>query len=246
MGYFLMLLLALVLALFGARLLLYANPATLAASIRYIVGGLLGLIALVLFATGRWAFAMPAALFAVSILGRQFGLRRPVGSFGGAGTGGFGWGGGSPSTGQASTVRSTLVEMTLDHDSGAMRGMVLQGKHAGTELDDLDVEDLIELYAGADEQSAALLEAYLDRRSPRWREDSQTDTSGGQRQSGPVDGPMSEEEAYEILGLAPGAGEAEIRSAHRTLMKRFHPDRGGTSYLAAKINEAKDTLLKTH
>ena len=244
MGYFLLLLLAAVLALFGARLLLYANPATLASSIRYIVGGILALIALILFVTGRWAFAIPAAFFAMSLIGRQLGLGRPVGSFGG-GMGGFGWGG-APSSGQASTVRSALVEMTLDHDSGAMRGLVLDGPHAGSDLDDLTIEDVIELYAMADDQSAALLEAYLDRRTPGWREDAETDPGGGQRQGSPVDGPMTEEEAYEILGLAPGAGVTEIRRAHRTLMKRFHPDRGGTSYLAAKINEAKDTLLKTH
>jgi hypothetical protein len=238
MGYFLLLLLALVLALFGARLLLYANPATLASAIRYVGAGALGLIALALFATGRWAFALPAGMFALSLLGRQIGLKRPAGR--------FGWGGGSPSSGQASTVRSALVEMTLDHDSGAMRGIILQGALAGSDLDDLEIEDVIGLYAAADDQSAALLEAYLDRRSPGWREDAQTDTGRGERQSGPVDGPMTQEEAYEILGLAPGAGISEINSAHRALMKRFHPDRGGTSYLAAKINEAKDTLLKTH
>jgi hypothetical protein len=237
MGYFLLLLLALVLALFGARLLLYANPARLASGIRYVGAGALGLVALVLFVTGRWAFAIPAAMFAVSILGRQIGLRRPAGA--------FGWGG-SPSSGQGSTVRSAMVEMTLDHDSGAMHGTVLQGAYAGSDLDDLELEDVIGLYASADDQSAALLEAYLDRRSPGWREDSQTDTGRGERQSSPVDGPMTQEEAYEILGLAPGAGISEINSAHRALMKRFHPDRGGTSYLAAKINEAKDTLLKTH
>ena len=237
MGYFLLLLLAVVLALLGGRMMLNANPATLAAAIRYGVGGVLGLLAVALFLTGRWAFAVPAGLFAMSVLGRQIGLSRPVG--------GFGWGG-SPSAGQASTVRSALVEMTLDHDSGALRGRVLQGRFEGRDLDDIPLDDVVGLHARADDQSAALLEAYLDRRAPGWRDDAEPDAGGRQGQSGPVNGPMSEEEAYEILGLAPGAGEAEIRSAHRALMKRFHPDRGGTSYLAAKINEAKDTLLKTH
>ena len=57
---------------------------------------------------------------------------------------------------------------------------------------------------------------------------------------------MSQEEAYQILGLQPGAKSEEIIRAHRTLMKRIHPDQGGTNYLAARVNEAKDTLLRQH
>jgi DnaJ-domain-containing protein 1 len=95
-----------------------------------------------------------------------------------------------------------------------------------------------------DDESRALLAAYLDRRDPAWREHAQSDTAT--RLGGTAGGPMTHQEAYQILGLEPGAAAEEIVSAHRTLMKRLHPDLGGTNYLAARVNEAKDTLLRQH
>ena len=93
---------------------------------------------------------------------------------------------------------------------------------------------------------AALLAAYLDRRCPGWREDVEGDGAAGRGERDAGTGPMSQNEAYEILGLAPGASEAEIRAAHRRLMLRMHPDQGGSTFLAAKINQAKDRLLGNH
>src|SRR5919202_837945 len=150
-----------------------------------------------------------------------------------------------PSPGRRSAARSAWLDMTLDHDSGAVEGRVLQGRFAGAALSDLGPEALAALHAElrGDPDSLRLFEAYLDRRQPGWREDLKRDSAAGPR--GPARSrALTEEEAYEVLGLRPGAGEAEIRQAHRALMKRVHPDQGGSTYLAARINEAKDILLR--
>jgi hypothetical protein len=148
------------------------------------------------------------------------------------------------SPGQVSRVRSAFVEMELDHDSGALRGRILAGRHEGVSLDALDAETLIGLLGEIDEESRALLATYLDRRKPGWREHAEGDATAGQ--GTPRTGPMTEQEAYQILGLEPGASAAEIGRAHRTLMKKLHPDQGGPTYLAARVNDAKDTLLRRH
>ena len=152
-----------------------------------------------------------------------------------------------PTPGQASEIATRFLKMTLDHDSGVMSGEVLDGRFAGRRLEELGLAELVELWRecrAEDTQSAAVLEAYLDRtQGESWREAAGAAPGG---ESAAADGgPMTREEAYGILGLEPGAGEAEIREAHRRLMQKIHPDHGGSNYLAAKINQAKDLLLGT-
>jgi hypothetical protein len=146
--------------------------------------------------------------------------------------------------GQISGVRTQYFEMTLEHDSGVMRGRIIAGRHQGTELGDLDVKTLVAMLAEIDEESRALLIAYLDRRDSRWSEHADGDTAAGRPAAS--SGKMTEEEAYQILGLELGASAKAITRAHRTLMKKMHPDQGGSTYLAARINEAKDILFRRH
>ena len=141
-------------------------------------------------------------------------------------------------------MRSAFVEMELDHDSGAMRGRILAGPHEGASLDALDLTTLLGLLPRSTQESRALLAAYLDRREPGWREHAQGGAAAGNGAA--RSGKMTEEEAYQILGVQPGASAEEIGRAHRSLMKKLHPDQGGSTYLAAQINEAKEVLLRRH
>lgn len=203
----------------------------------WIAGGLLIFLA----ATGRlhWLFALMGAIAPfiqrvirlLPMLQRLFGTGQAARSAGG------------PGGGHNSRVRTRFLLMELDHDSGAMSGEVLEGPFQGRQLSDLSLEQLLKLLdqcASADPQSAAVLEAYLDREhGDEWRQQ-----AGGERPATPpATGDMTREEAYEILGLDQGAGKADILAAHKRLMQRLHPDRGGSTYLAAKINKAKDLLL---
>jgi hypothetical protein len=150
------------------------------------------------------------------------------------------------SAGQVSRVRSAFVEMELDHDTGTMRGRILAGRHEGAALDALDMATLAGFLPDIDEESRSLLMAYLDRREPLWRENAQADATAGSSRRGWSTGKMTEEEAYQILGVQPGASAKDIGLAHRSLMKKLHPDQGGSTYLAARVNEAKDVLLRRH
>ncbi|MBV8447465.1 MAG: DnaJ domain-containing protein [Hyphomicrobiales bacterium] len=161
----------------------------------------------------------------------RFGSRRPAGSGAGA----------------VSTFRTAMIEMRVDHGTGAMRGTVLAGAFAGRELELLTETQLGMLAlecAKFDAEGARLLEAYLDRRFAGRRENAYAHADSGppRRRSGA----MTAEEAYEVLGLAPGAPDDAVRRAYRDLMKKLHPDQGGSTYLAARVNQARDVLLNRH
>lgn len=149
------------------------------------------------------------------------------------------------SAGQISRVRSAFLEMELDHDSGTMGGRIIAGSEQGQALEALSVPTLAGLLDEFDEESRALLVAYLDRRDAGWSEYAQGYADAG-RGAAASSGKMTEQEAYQILGVEPGAGADAIARAHRTLMKKLHPDQGGSNYLAARVNEAKEILLRRH
>lgn len=159
-----------------------------------------------------------------------------------------GWGrSSSGGSGGASSIRTLWLDMGLDHQSGSMQGEVLQGQFKGQMLSALSMEQLLTLAqeCSQDSDSLQLLEAYLDRMHTNWREQPGADSgAASQAARGSSDTQMTEALALEILGLMPGASEEDIVAAHRRLMQRMHPDRGGSDYLAQRINAARDFLLK--
>lgn len=141
----------------------------------------------------------------------------------------------------ASTVETDLLRMRLDHGTGAMSGEVRRGSYAGRRLEEMELRDLIALWRqciAEDEAGARLLETYLDRLRPDWRQAS----SGAGAGAAPGEA-MTREQAYAILELAPGASVEAIKDAHHRLMMKLHPDHGGSTFLASQINRAKDILL---
>jgi hypothetical protein len=200
-------------------------------------GGVIGMIgALLLLLRGRVSLAAAVAGMVASFAG----WRTP-----GAGSSPFRDAGRGARPGRASSARSAMIEMRLDLDTGAIAGSVLGGSYAGRALETLSRPELINLRQELerdDPEGVNLLEAYLDRRFAGWREADQGESQG--RGKGGAGGAMSRKEALEVLGLAEGAGAAEIIRAHRTLMKKFHPDHGGSTALAARVNQAKDVLMQ--
>ncbi|SCZ07650.1 DnaJ domain-containing protein [Microvirga guangxiensis] len=202
-----------------------------------IVAGISALgAAVVLGAKGQWATALLVGGFGAWMLGWG-GLPVP-GS----------WGSFQKTSGRYSRIRSAMIEMEIDHGTGAVEGSVLAGSFAGRRLSSLGPENLRRLYdecSMLDPEGVPLLEAYLDRRFSGWREDAQGDRDTRTRTHAQA-GIMTKDEAYQILGLKPGASLDEVRHAHRTLIKKLHPDQGGTAYLAARVNEAREVLLSRH
>jgi DnaJ-domain-containing protein 1 len=216
------------------RLFATADPAKLAKAVKWIaaIAGVIGILLLAM----RLPFGVSMTLlaFAVPLLWRWQAQRRRARAASG------------PSGGQRSQVQTAYLRMELDHDSGTLDGLVLDGNLRGRRLGELPLDVLLELRAEcalSDPESVPLLEAYLDRtHGAEWRR--------GRAQAGPESAPtsppsaaMTRAEALQILGLEDGADEAAIRAAYHRLMKKLHPDQGGSDYLAAKINQARDFLL---
>lgn len=218
-----------------AKLFAGSNPALLAGAMKKVGGGAAMVLAAVLAMRGRIDMAFLVGGFGAWLLGWAY--SHPFAQW---------TRNAKPSEGKVSKVAARMVEMELDHDSGAMKGRVIEGMFKGRELDAMSPPELtrmLEEFAAQDPDAARLLETYLDRRFPGGREDAQTNRDAGP--NGPRQtGAMSKQEAYDILGLESGASEEAIRQAHRSLIKRLHPDAGGSSALAARVNEAKDILLR--
>jgi len=167
-----------------------------------------------------------------------------------AGAGGTWDAGTRPSGGGRSDVETAFFAMTLDHASGRLDGWIKKSKFAGRRLSELARDELLELRreVAGDSDSVSVLEAFLDRaHGPDWRGagSSAGDQAGPSSGAASSSGAMTRDEAYEVLGLKPGAQESEIRDAHHRLMKKLHPDQGGSDYLAARVNRARDILLGT-
>ncbi len=218
-------------ALLMARWFVSADPKAVFRMARWVVAGLAVLIGVFMLFTGRFAWAWVALMVLLPWLARARLLSNLAKAMRGR------------SPGQRSEVRTRFVLMSLSHDSGEMDGEVLQGPSSGRQLSQMTLAEIIDLHRAAvqdDQQSASVLEAYLDRmHGEEWRETAEAfadEPSVG-------DGHMTVAEAQEILGLEPQADAEEIKKAHRRLMQQYHPDKGGSDYLAARINEAKDVLL---
>jgi len=223
-------LVVLVLLMWGLGVFAKADPKGLALGARR-AGGVAALVGAAVFLfRGNLTFALPLGITGFGLLGwgPWQGLARRT----------------QRSSGQVSRVRSPFLVMDLDHDTGAMRGQIIAGPRAGTSLDALNVPAVIAMLSDVDEESRSLLAAYLDRRDAGWRQNA--DDGAHARDVRRPSGKMTEEEAYQILGIAPGASADEITHAHRSLMKKLHPDQGGSTYLAARVNEAKELLMRRH
>jgi len=207
-----------------------ADPKALVRSLK-IVGVVVAVcIVFVLAVSGRLGVAIAAAGVLLPIVMRWRALANRVKAARG------------PSSGLQSTLRTAYLDVALDHDSGAISGTVLSGIFAGRPLSELSMDELKRLHEEclrADPQSAPIVAAFLDRTfGSTWRDEPRDEGARGRS-----NGPMTREEAFRVLGLSPEANEQEIREAHHRLMKKLHPDQGGSDYLAAKLNEAKDVLL---
>lgn len=229
--------------LLAARWFATTDPKTMAQVLRVILVVLVVLIGGFFLVTGRlsWAiYTLPGLLPWLMRLKAWHRMAKNFRRMAGGAAGG---------TGDRSALRTRFLDVALDHDSGEIDGEVREGEFAGRALGDLTLAELLRLLGVCgveDEESARVLEAYLDREHSGWRARTDAGAAGGNgksRSASGASGVMDRAEAFKVLGLEEGATAAEINAAHRRLIAGLHPDRGGSDYLAAKINEAKDVLL---
>ena len=143
---------------------------------------------------------------------------------------------------EPSQFRTDNIFVEVNFSNQKVDGEVLKGDLSGRRLSDLTPQELTALadeLRAQDRESYLLLQAYMLRAGLGGQE--HDESSGGNSQQN--FGELSENEALEILGLKPGTSDADVISSHRRLIQRLHPDRGGSDYLAAKINAAKDKLI---
>ena len=147
---------------------------------------------------------------------------------------------------KTSNVQTKFIDMTLDHESGELNGLVLLGKFKGALLSNLNLDDLIDLRQEVlgDNDTLYLLNSYLDRKYQGWRDKFQSDNNENGAETSYSNSIMTAQEATQILGIDPNANNDEIKEAYKKLINKFHPDKGGSSYIASKINQAKEILLK--
>lgn len=220
--------------LLSMRWYVAVTPKTLLKALKWLSLGLIVSIGLFLALTGRlaWAFVTLPVLFgwlmrfrSAATMFKNFSRVR----------------GRAQSTG-SSEVETRFLRMTLDHGSGAMDGEIIEGPHKGRLLSEIGqymVVNLLKQCWSEDEQSAQILETYLDRHYPDWRTMTESDAGPGMS----FKDSMDRSEAFEILGLSEEATDEEVKAAYLRLIAGLHPDHGGSTYLAAKINRAKDVLL---
>jgi hypothetical protein len=234
MAYLVLAIVALLVLLLLGRAFVNADPAVLARGLRWAAIAFVLLLVVVLIASEQLApaLALTGGLLTVVLRGRALWHQLRTAS--------------GPAPGRVSEVETDMLRMTLDHDSGTMSGTIRRGVHRGRRLNELTSAELLTLWRecrAEDEASAKLLETYLDRTAPGWRQADAGEAAAGGRENR-AGAAMTREEAYEILGLPQGASADEIKAAHRRLMLKLHPDQGGSTYLAARINQAKDLLIK--
>lgn len=237
----------LILVWFGIRWFIRTPPKQVAAGVKK--GGIVLLITvlILLTVTGRLNWLVAAGAAAIPFLRRAFVMLRYLPMLQGLmGRYRSSRASSGPTQGQQSTVESRFFRMSLDHDTGDMEGEILEGSFADRLLSQMSMDELLLVRVEcqhADAESLALLDAYLDRCRPEWREQFGTDSE--HTESPPAStAVMTPEEAREILSIDKDASEKDIIQAHRRLMHKLHPDRGGSDYLATKINLAKDCLLE--